>query len=82
MLLKEGLLPSIEVEVGGKGAGKVDLHISQAKHIWCIYTLIRQKQKNVQKNQIKCIIHPENYFRSYLDVIYLNLHFLSSNRLK
>ena len=42
------------LEVGGKGAGKVDLlHISQAKHIWCIYTQIRQKHKNIAKKSNK-----------------------------
>ena len=39
-----------KVEVGGKGTGKVDLlKISQAKHIWCIYTQIKQKHKKLAK---------------------------------
>ena len=71
--------------MGGKGAGKVDLlHISQAKDIWCIYTQIRQKHiKNAKKSNkmyypsIKLNLAHLGY---YMDVTYLNLHLLSSNR--
>ena len=79
-----GYTSGISVEVGGKGAGKVDLlHISQAKRILCIYTKIRNTKKLANKSNK--MYYPSKklilaHFIHYMDVTHLNLHLLSANR--